>query len=393
MGRVVPLTDSKCKKFKAKDKPYSVADGDGLYLWVYPSGKKSWRVVYRINGKYSKTTIGSYPAISLKEARMLRDKFILDLQKGKLPYSTKNLTFKELKDKYIKHRDDLNTKYLRDINSALDRYFSVLYNKDVNSITAKDVINCIESMVNRGLKDSVRKNVALLNRIFRYGVTLQLVERNIVADIDISALQKPYVKKNFPHITDQEEFKRLVWDIYNYYGDLSTKWALQILLHTFVRPANVRFMEWSEIDLKKKLWIIPAEKMKAKREHIVPLTKEVIRILKEIKKVNIDSRYVFVSKTSKNRAMSDNTLNMALKRMGWGGKIVPHGFRHTASTFLNEYRDLHGVDSSIIELQLAHSIKGVAGVYNKAVNLRERRKLMKWWSRFILQFLHIKPTL
>jgi len=148
-----------------------------------------------------------------------------------------------------------------------------------------------------------------------------------------------------------------------------------------VRPANVRFAEWCEFDMDEKLWRIPAEKMKMDRDHIVPLTDSMIDIVEEMRGIN--ERWVFPSPQSPFRNLSENTLNFALKRMGYAGKMTTHGFRHTASTLLNEHSHIHGFGRDIIEIQLAHAIGGVEGVYNKAVYLEKRRRLMAWWSEFI----------
>jgi integrase len=166
--------------------------------------------------------------------------------------------------------------------------------------------------------------------------------------------------------------------------DISTKYALKLAPLVFVRPANIRFMEWGDIDLKKAIWKIPAEKMKAREPHIVPLSRQALEIIKEIQKFNGDYKFVFKSPISSSKPLSSNTLNLAIKRIGFADKMVSHGFRHTASTILHEHISEHGFHSEIIERQLAHAERnGVKAAYNHAEYLNERKELMQWWADFL----------
>lgn len=196
-------------------------------------------------------------------------------------------------------------------------------------------------------------------------------------------LQSQSRKKNFPHITDKKELAQLLKDIDNYHGSILVKIALQIAPHVFVRPTNLRVMEWSEINFEEKIWTIPAEKMKMKNAHIVPLTDKVVSLLKEAELYK-QSDYVFYSPTTTKKPISDNSINQALQRIGYKDKMTGHGFRHTASTLLHEHIHIHKIPSEVIELQLAHTDKNqIRAVYNKAQFLDLRFELMNWWSNFL----------
>lgn len=381
MGRVKPLTDTQCKGFKPKDKEYKVADGDGLYLHIKPTGSKLWRLRVTINGKQTTKSLGAYPAMSLKDVRLKRDGIKSSLANGINPFMKKVevLTFRGLASEYLKHRDDLSETYARKQGIILERNFYPLFgNVQVDGIEASHLIEALKRMSDRGVTVLARKGGALLDRIFRYGVTLQYIKYNPMRDIDMNVLLKSHKVKNFSHITDPKEFGELLRLIDDYSGDHSTRVALMLAPYVFVRPANIRMAEWSEFDFEAKTWTIPADKMKMNRDHVVPLTDKMIEIIK----LNADngSKYLFPSAWSTSKPLSENTLNVALKRMGYAGIMTSHGFRHTASTMLHETSHIHGVSSDVIEVQMAHVDASVRGVYNKALYIEERVKLMEWWS-------------
>jgi integrase len=254
--------------------------------------------------------------------------------------------------------------------------------KALDDITVTDMIECFKGMENRGIKSATKKAGSLLNRLFMYAVTLQYTTNNPMASIDLSILLKKHTPKNFAHITDEKLFAELLNAIEEYQGDIYTKTALKFMPYVFLRPANIRGMLWEEIDIQKRLWTIPAEKMKMKRDHIVPLTESMIQILEMVR----DGRsiYVFPSPQSPQRQLSENTLNVGLKRLGFAGIMTSHGFRHTASTLLHENIHRHGIQSDVIEMQLAHVEKNsIKGTYNKALYLTDRIKLMRWWSDYL----------
>lgn len=387
MARVKPLSDNQIKALKPRDKEYKVADGDGLYIHIKPIGSKLWRYRYTLDGKLSTKAIGKYPQTSLKEARSKRDEYAKMVSSGTKPQDTietpeNQVVFSDLITKYYAHRDDLSDQYVMDCTNLLNRDFKSILKKSIDDITITDMIDCFKGMEQRGIKSATKKAGSLLNRLFMYAVTMQYTTNNPMASIDLTVLLKKHTPKNFAHITDEKLFKELLLAIDEYYGDIYTKAALRFMPYVFLRPANIRGMLWDEVDLDKKMWVIPADKMKMNRDHIVPLTDSMIQILESVNDGR--SKYVFPSPQSPFRQLSENTLNVALKRLGFKDIMTSHGFRHTASTFLHENMHKHGISSEVIEMQLAHVEKNsIKGVYNKALYLEERVKLMQWWTDFL----------
>lgn len=384
MSRVKPLSDNQIRALKPQEKEYRVPDGDRLYLCVTPGGSKIWRMDYAINGKKSSKSIGKYPEVSLRDARIKRDEYKQQVHSGVKPRdTTSDTTFKAITKEYLEHRHDLSEKYMLDIKSLLERNFNPLIGDlDLDNITTAHMIEIFKGMEKRGVKTATKKAGSLVNRIFKYAVTMQYTNNNPVASLDLTILLKKHTPNNFAHITDVSLLKELLQAIEEYNGDLFTKTALRFMPYAFVRPANIRAATWDEFDEYHKTWIIPAAKMKMKRDHIVPLTDSMIKILDSVK--NNNSEFLFPSPQSTKRQLSENTLNVALKRLGFKDIMTSHGFRHTASTILHENIHRHGVQSDVIEMQLAHVEKSnVKGVYNKALYMEERVRLMQWWSDFL----------
>ena len=387
MARTVkPLTELEVKKAKPKDKEYSLYDGDGLQLVIKPTGLKSWIYRYKspVTKKVVKLTIGKYPYITLKNARNTKTEYYLMLREGKDP--------RKLKEKQSTLLKDILSEYLKKLEKELsentlkrDRIYinkdilPTLGDMEVSEITRYYVIETLRRLEKRGSLASLNKAMGFLNRFWRYMLSLGLVERNIVLDIDRSIFKK-HKEKNFPHLTDINKIRELYDTIY-LYQDVITRNALLFGMHTFLRAYNIRYLEWCEIDFKTHTINIPAEKMKTRRPHIVPISLQVEKILREMELINGDKRYVFL--TARGKVMSDATMNKALARLGYKGIQTAHGFRHSASTILHENIHIHGIRSDVIERQLAHVDNSIRGVYNKALYIEERRELMKWWSEFL----------
>lgn len=388
MSRAKPISDNQIKSAKPREKEYKLADGNGLYIHIMPNGSKLWRMRYTLDGKSSTKSLGKYPTVSLKDARIKRDEYKTMVVSGDKPRDTQtDTTFKMLKDEYISHRSELSQKYVDDINAMLDRDFKSIMDKNIDNITIANLIDIYKYMERRGIKTATKKAGSLINRIFKYAVTMQYTTNNPMASIDLSILLKSYKVNNFAHITDIKLFKELLCAIEDYTGDIYTKTALRFAPYAFVRPANIRGMLWDELDFEAKEWIIPKDKMKMNKDHIVPLTDSMIEILKTVE--NNNSEYVFPSPQSTKRQLSENTLNVGLKRLGFAGIHTSHGFRHSASTILHENIHKHKIPSDVIEMQLAHVEKNnVKGVYNKALYMDERLKLMEWWSSFLDSLKH-----
>ncbi|NOR58038.1 MAG: tyrosine-type recombinase/integrase, partial [Sulfurimonas sp.] len=355
-----------------------------------PNGSKLWRIRYTFESKVYQKSLGKFPSVSLNDAREQRDLIKDALRDGIDPFAGREPnhrevnSFKELCNVYFEFRSDLSIKYVKDCKATLENYYyPTIGTRYLNDLKPIHIITILHKM-NRLDKSALGyKTGSMLHRVFKYAVTFQIMERNPMNNIDLSVLLKPRRSVNYPHIIEEDALRDLILAIDKYDGFESTRLALQFSSYTFVRPSNVRFALWSEMNFDKKIWVIPATKMKMKRDHIVPLTDSMLKILKQTKELG-ESKYCFPSARSKDAPLSQNTLNSALQRMGYKGIMTAHGFRHTASTFLHENISAHGVLSDAIEMQLAHVEKNtVKGIYNKALYLVERRKLMEWWSAFL----------
>ena len=391
---IKPLSELEIKKAKVKDKQYRLFDGDGLSLLIFPDGRKRWRIEYTFNKKRSSISLGKYPELTLKEARGRRTDVKKKIKDGINPSSrakgndrvlnNDNNTFKEIALEYFKIREDLSVNYIKDSLQKLEKdIFPHLGCKNIDNIEPLTMLKYLQLIDKRGSNVSAKKTFSIIERIYKYAVTLGKAKRNIMSDLDKKIAFKTVEKKNFAHTTDEKVLKKILLAIDNYSGDYNTKIALSILPYLFVRPANIRFMKWNDINFDKGIWTISSKEMKTKKDFIVPLTKSVIKIINEMKDISFGvSEFVFPSRRSYKMALSENTLNFGLKRMGFN--VTAHGFRHTASTLLHENIRVHKIQSNVIEMQLAHSVgNSVHQVYNKAQYLDERIELMQWWSDFL----------
>ena len=370
------LTDRQVRGLQAGEKIIRKADGSGLYLRVMPNGSKHWEYIYKKNRKRTSKSLGKYPIVSLREAREKRD----NLKNGLPPSS---LTYKNLKDAYFEHHaEEWTEKTKQSRENMLKRYFPQLLETALTDITPSDISSGLQTMKDRKLTEAIRKAGTLLKNSFKYGITMGILTKNPMRDIDVHLFIQKERVRHYAHITDKKVLKALLCAINTYKGlNEITRAAMEFAVHVFVRPGNIRAMLKEEIDFEKKLWTIPAEKMKMSRDHVVPLTEQTISILKRAIALNPNSKYVFPSPYSDQRPLSENTLNNSFKRLGVC-KITSHGLRHTASTFLNESGRWR---PDLIEMQLAHVDKNIIrATYNKALWLDERRKMMEWWSNFLI---------
>ena len=395
---VTPLTDTKIKTAKAKDKDYKLFDGGGLFLLVTKRNTKLWRLKYKFDGKEKLLALGAYPEVSLSKARELREtnkKLLADgvnpneakqeLKEQHHKEDTKHLhTFKAIAlQRLEKIKDDISEPHYKGtLRGFVNDTFPYIGDKDINDITSRDIIALLKKMMERDVRNSTQKVYQQIGKTFKYAVAHGIADRNPCADIEISEIIGKTNEQHYPTITDNTGIKNLLTSINEYGGELSTKYALLFLAYTFVRPSNVRLALWSEIDLKNKQWVIPAKKMKTKDEFIVPLTDTVIALLEDIKLYSGDSPYLFPSTKSKTTPLSDGALLGAIRRMGYTKEeFTPHGFRAMFSTIAHEKS---GFAYDVIETQLAHSVgNSVSQAYNRAKYLDERVKLMQWWSNYL----------
>jgi integrase len=404
MARVITaLSDTKIKTSKTKDKDYKLADGGGLYLLVTKAGGKHWKLKYRFDGKEKKLSLGAYPSISLSKARELREIHKTAIANGINPGDTKKekKAIKEKEDnKHLntfqsialqrleKIKDDISEPHYKGtMRGFVNDTFPYIGEKDIDEITAKDIIVLLRKMMERDVRNSTQKVYQQIGKTYKWAVANGLAERNPAADIDISELIGKTNEQHYPTITDNNGIKNLFSSIKEYGGEISTKYALLFLGYTFVRPTNARLALWDEIDLKAKQWCIPAKKMKTKDDFIVPLASPLIELLNEIKQYAGDSPYLFPSTKSKNTPLSDGALLGAVRRMGYTTKeFTPHGFRAMFSTLAHEKS---GFKYDVIETQLAHKVGGkVSQAYNRAKYLDERVELMQWWSNYLNQLFN-----
>ena len=399
-----PLSDKEIKAAAPKDRLYKLYDGGGLILEIPTKQKKRWRLKYRFGGKEKLLSLGSYPQISLQAARKAREELKEQIAKGIDPAEIRkaekeNIKKKriELKEEKIKNKNtfkkiatdwlklqkgNLAPVTLKNRENALKRdFYPVIGDTPMEDITRKDIIKIAETIQDRGALYTAHRLLNVCNQIWRYAVQYEVVERNIINDISNKDVLQKHERKHFRTITDPVKIGQLMRAIDGYQGELTTKAALQLIALTFVRPQNIRFAEWDEFDLKKKVWIIPAAKMKMNKEHIVPLTKQALKILKEIEPLTKNAKYVFHSSISTQKAISENTLNQALKRLDFGSEIVSHGFRAMFSTLAYESGDFR---SEVIEDLLAHQEKNeIKRAYNRARYDMEKKEVMKWWADFL----------
>lgn len=393
MPRVArPLTNTEVQKARTTDKELSLHDGDGLFLIVKPTGKKSWRFRYLRPGIKKRTTIslGNYPALSLADARQLRADHLAMLAKNIDPQqkvaqeaeqaqiAVESLFINVAKSWFELKRKSVSEEHAKDIWRSLEKdVLPSLESIPVQEVKARILIQTLEPIRARGALETVRRLVQRISEIMTYAVNTGLIDANPASGIG-KAFEKPQ-KLNMPTIRP-EELPKLMRSLSMSNLSLQTRCLIEWQLLTLVRPAEAAGTRWHEIDLEKSLWIIPAERMKAKREHIVPLSKQAVEILNYMLPISGGQLHVFPSRNDSKKAMNSQTANAALKRIGYGGKLVAHGLRAIASTALNEA----GFNADIIEAALAHADKNeVRRAYNRALYLHKRIELMDWWGRLV----------
>ncbi|EPO0392365.1 integrase domain-containing protein [Salmonella enterica subsp. enterica serovar Infantis] len=387
-----PLTNTEVLRTKALEKDLTLHDGDGLFLIVKTSGKKLWRFRYQRPATKQRTMIGlgAFPALSLADARGLRADYLALLANGIDPqvqaevveeqqqialdsiFSTVATNWFQLKSKSV------TSDYANDIWRSLEKdVFPAIGETPVQQIKARTLVEALEPIRARGALETVRRLVQRINEIMIYAVNTGLIDTNPASGIGM-AFEKPK-KQNMPTLRP-EELPKLMRSLIMSNLSVSTRCLIEWQLLTLVRPSEASGARWVEIDLDAKLWTIPAERMKAKREHIVPLSPQALDILEVMKPISAHREHVFPSRNDPKQPMNSQTANAALKRIGYGGKLVAHGLRSIASTALNEA----GFNPDVIEAALAHSDKNeVRRAYNRSTYLLKRIELMNWWGELI----------
>jgi integrase len=384
------LTDTMCKNTKPKEKQYKLPDGMGMHLLIKPNGGKYWRMKYRFEGKEKRLAIGVYPQVSLKDARKKREEAKGLLANGTDPSQAKKQAKKEVIEKtenifeniarewHEKQSEGWTSSHANKVLRRLEiDIFPELGKKPINEMKAPDLLGALRKIEKRGALDIANRARQTCGQIFRYAIAIGKAEHDISADL--RGALKTAKTKHHSHL-EESELPEFLYKLENYDGAKLTQLAIRFTLLTFVRTGEVRGAEWSEFDFDKKEWRIPAERMKMRDKHIVPLSTQVLEVLEEIRPYSGKSQYIFPNQNNDNKCMSENTMLYALYRMGYHSRTTIHGFRGTASTLLNE----NGFKPDVIERQLAHAERnGVRAAYNHAEYLSERRALMQWWSDFV----------
>lgn len=367
------LTDKAIKALKPKAKPYRQSDGGNMFIKVAPSGTKTFELEYRspTTRKIVRKTIGKYPLFTLAEARQIALDLKVKLAHGTDPHAaTLGYTFAETAERYLATKPPHSKEHGRLKNHLLPHFAAL----DISKITPQSIITAIKPLEKAGKIETARRVFVLLSAIFKSAAEYT---HNPCDRINYAYTFAKHTPKNYPALLDTAEIRALLLNIEGYHGDIRTKIALQTALFTALRPGNVRALEWSEVDLNAATLTISAAKMKMKRDFTLPLSKYVTKMIQENRDI-LGQRWLF----GNSRAMSDNTMTAALRRMGYtGSEIVPHGFRAMFSTLAHD----HGKDSRIIEKCLAHAdSNAIRAIYNRSAELNAMREVMEWWSEFLL---------
>lgn len=390
----MPILAQEIRRLRPKNVSFRKTDSKGLYLEVLPNGSKLWRYKFRIAGKEKRMALGAWPDISLADARKRRDVARLKVldgidptlerkRKKRLARMNAGNSFKSVAEDFIKVRMEDSGKAESTIRKA--RWYVSLLEPDIgrrpiNDIEPVEVLESLKKIERRGHRESANRARALASRVFRHGIACSLCKSDPAAHLG-DALATPIVTHRAA-ILDPYRFGELLRDIDEFTGTPLVRIAMQILPHIMTRPGEMRMGQWSEIDWGQRIWNIPAERTKLRRLHAVPLSDQVTLLLRELHCHTGGFDKMFPAQQSHLKYMSDNSINQALRRMGYGPDVVTaHGFRSTASTFLNESGEWH---PDAIERALAHGdSNAIRGIYNRGNYWDERVQMAQWWSDYL----------
>jgi integrase len=384
------LTETKIKASKAQDKPYKLFDGKGLFLLVTPAKGRLWRFKYRFEGKEKLLSFGVYPAIGLKTARDRCDDARKQVANGIDPSAKRKAervsradTFAAIANEYLALKGpSLSQSTLEKSRWLLeDLLYPHIGSRPIKLITAPDILAALRKIESRGKHESTHRAKWKAGQVFRYAIATGRADRDPTADL--RGALAPVTTRNRSAVTSPALIGALLRAIDGYSGQPATEAALKLAALVFVRPGELRNARWEEFDLddKEPCWRIPGERMKMGEEHLVPLCEQAVRILRDLYALTGPNGLLFPGLRSTNRPISDNTINGALRRLGYSkDEMTAHGFRAMASTALNEL----GYPPDVIELQLAHAERNkVRAAYNRAQRLKERHKLMQAWGDYL----------
>lgn len=403
--KVMPLTDVKVRNAKAKPKEFTLSDGDNLFLLVTPTGGKLWRHQFTFNGKREKMALGAYPAVSLADARAKRADAQRKVAAGIDPRAEKK-AMKEVhtstpvqvedsfeavaREWHITFKPTWAESHAETILTRLERdVFPWIGGLPTGKITAPEVLAVLRRVESRGALETAHRIKTVCGQVFRYAIATGRATRDVAADL--RGALPPVLERHHAAIIDPKEIAELFKAIYNYKGGFVVRCALKLAPLLFLRPGELRHAEWGDFDLDQGMCNIPIERMKLTKmvkearkgeTHLIPLSKQAIELLKELRPLTIQSRYVFPGNRSFLRPMSENTVNAALRSMGYDkDTMTGHGFRAMARTILDEV--LH-VRPDLIEHQLGHGVKDALGrAYNRTTHIEGRIEMMQIWADYL----------
>ncbi|MDY0258467.1 MAG: tyrosine-type recombinase/integrase [Desulfovibrio sp.] len=387
-----PLTEIKLRAIKPGEKVQRYYDTLGMYLEVTPSGGKYWRLKYRIDGKEKRAALGVWPEVSLKQARDKRDDLRKLIASGNAPSSAPahnpgcqtEGTQKKFKDVAEAWRMNMGNVWADSHAITVQRRleldaYPALGDADIAQIAPQDVLAMLRKIEERKAYETAQRVLGICSQVFRYGVAIGAVTSDPCRDLRGALV--PHATQSLAAITAPKEVGALMLGIDDYKGSAIVRAALKLSALTFARPGEIRHAEWGEIDFEEREWRIPAEKMKARREHRIPLSRQALEVLEGLRPLTGHGRYVFPG-PRKWRPLSENGVTSALRRMGYTSEeMTAHGFRSMASTLLNELGEFR---ADVIEAQLAHKNgDSVRAIYNRAAYMDERRAMMQKWADYL----------
>ncbi len=385
------LTELKIKSLKPKAKHYKLADSGGLCIEVTPAGGKVWRWRYRFNGKEQSLALGKYPALGLAAARKKRDEARGLVDQGKHATREKKVqklrqmnegenTFEAVCKRWLEHKSSkLNAKYAKQTLARMKQHvFPIIGALPITEITIPEVVKIVETIgTKHGTVETARRLKQVISQTFRYAAQRGLCQHNPAADL--RDVLPSTVGKHHSCIAPAE-LPKLLKAMQSYKGDKLTSHAMHLLALTFVRTGELIGAKWDEVDWDRQEWHIPKERMKMKRPHIVPLSHQTLTIMTDLRSLTGDKEHIFHSQRGKAKHISNGAVLMALRRMGYAGRMTGHGYRSLASTILNE----KGFQPDVIERQLAHEDGDkIRSAYNRAEYLLERKKMMQVYADFL----------
>ncbi|EIM3525943.1 tyrosine-type recombinase/integrase [Serratia marcescens] len=386
----MPLTDVKVRTAKPQDKPYKLTDGGGLYLLVNTNGSRYWRMKYRVMGREKLLSIGVYPDISLAVARQKRDEARRALAQGNDPGAIKKAekqakkiaaenTFEAITREWHKAKADRwSLRYRDEIIDTFEKdIFPYIGLRPIAEIKPLELLETLKRMEKRGALEKMRKVRQRCGEVFRYAIITGRAEYNPAPDL--AGALAVHKKQHLPFLTAQE-LPDFLQSLAGYTGSIITKTATYLIMYTGVRTQELRFARWQDIDLDKAMWEVPAEHMKMRRPHKVPLSRQAISLLKQLQPITGHYPLVFIGRNDQRKPISKESINQVIELLGYKGRLTGHGFRHTMSTILHE----QGYDSAWVEMQLAHVDRNaIRGAYNHAQYLDGRREMMQWYADFL----------